>query len=124
MSPFRTSCFIRSLALTGALNASVISLPAADSSLEAEGPTLRLDDYLVETNPATFDQKAPAVTQQVLGSELQALNLATTVSALRNLPNLFIRERFIGDKNSPVGIRGTSNRQTGRTVVLADGMLL
>ena len=75
-------------------------------------------------DPATFDKKAPAVTQQVLGPELRALNLATTVSALRNLPNLFIRERFIGDKNSPVGIRGTSNRQTGRTVVLADGMLL
>jgi len=88
------------------------------------GEVLRLDDYIVETNPATFDRKAPAVTQQVLASDLTELNLATTAGALRNLPNLFIRERFIGDKNSPVGIRGTSNRQTGRTVVLADGVLL
>lgn len=98
----------------------MVAAPASAQS----GEVLRLDDYIVETNPATFDQKAPAVTQQVLGSELKAFNLATTVGALRNLPNLFIRERFIGDKNAPVGIRGTSNRQTGRTVVLADGMML
>ncbi|MDQ5980661.1 MAG: iron complex outerrane recepter protein, partial [Verrucomicrobiota bacterium] len=97
---------------------------AATTEIPDLTETLRLDDYLIETDPATFDQKAPAVTQQVLGSDLKKLNLATTVGALRNLPNLFIRERFIGDKNAPVGIRGTSNRQTGRTVLLADGMLL
>lgn len=100
------------------------SATAATFDSTDPGEILRLDDYLVETNPATFDRKAPAVTQQVLASDLKELNLATTVGALRNLPNLFIRERFIGDKNSPVGIRGTSNRQTGRTVVLADGVLL
>ena len=110
-----------SLLVTATFAAS--SLAATSDSAEP-GAILQLDDYLVETNPATFDQKAPAVTQQVLGSDLKELNLATTVGALRNLPNLFIRERFIGDKNSPVGIRGTSNRQTGRTVVLADGVLL
>jgi iron complex outermembrane receptor protein len=96
----------------------------APVALLAEEPIVKLDDYIVETNSATFDQKAPAVTQQVLAADLKSLNLATTVGALRNLPNLFIRERFIGDKNAPVGIRGTSNRQTGRTVVLADGMML
>ncbi len=106
------------------LSAVAATAATAEPPAAAPGDVLRLDDYIVETNPATFDQKAPAVTQQVLGADLQAHNLATTVSALRNLPNLFIRERFIGDKNSPVGIRGTSNRQTGRTVVLADGMLL
>jgi len=102
-----------------------VAFARADASADsADSALVKLDDYIVETNPATFDQKAPAVTQQVLGSDLKALNLATTVGALRNLPNLFIRERFIGDKNAPVGIRGTSNRQTGRTVVLADGMML
>ncbi len=97
---------------------------SGDLAATTAAPPTRLDDYLVETNPATFDKKAPAVTQQVLAADLKALNLTTTVGALRNLPNIFIRERFIGDKNAPVGIRGTSNRQTGRTVVLADGLLL
>ncbi len=112
--------FLVSLALAPAALFGETAAPDAGGS----GTLVKLDDYIVETNPATFDQKAPAVTQQVLGSDLKALNLATTVGALRNLPNLFIRERFIGDKNAPVGIRGTSNRQTGRTVVLADGMML
>jgi iron complex outermembrane receptor protein len=87
-------------------------------------PAVLLDDYLVETRTATLHQKAPAVTQQLLALDLQGQNLATTAEALRNLPNIFIRERFIGDKNSPLGIRGTSNRQTGRTLVFADGVLL
>lgn len=110
-------------ALSLATAASAQSNTPADTSL-ADGPAIHLDDYIVETSAATFDKKAPAVTQQVLARDLQKLNLATTVSALRNLPNIFIRERFIGDKNAPVGIRGTSNRQTGRTLVIADGILL
>ena len=115
----------RTVAFTAAvlLLAGVLRVAAADA-VEASGPTVHLDDYIVETNVATFDKKAPAVTQQVLGRDLKQLNLATTVGALRNLPNIFIRERFIGDKNAPVGIRGTSNRQTGRTLVIADGMVL
>jgi iron complex outermembrane receptor protein len=97
---------------------------AVDLAYVEPGPPVLLDDYLVETNPATFDRKAPAVTQQVLAHELKNMNVPTTASALRNFPNLFIRERYIGDKNAPIGIRGTSNRQTGRTLVLADGILL
>jgi iron complex outermembrane receptor protein len=88
------------------------------------GPALRLDDYLVETNRATFDQKAPAVTVQILADDMRAVNLSTPEDALKNLPNFYVRRRFIGDKNAIVGIRGTSMRQTGRTVVLADGVLL
>ncbi len=87
-------------------------------------PLVVLDDYLVETNPATFRLKAPSVTHQLLGSDLRALNLPETAVALNHLPNLFIRQRYTGDKNALVSIRGTSNRQPGRTLVLADGMLL
>jgi len=85
---------------------------------------IRLDDYLVETNPATYDQKAPAVTHQMTAADLAALNLPETGDALQHLPNLFIRKRFVGDKNALTSIRGTSNRQPGRTLVLADGMML
>lgn len=91
---------------------------------EPEAPPQRLDDYIVETNRATFHRKAPAVTHQLLAADLTALNLPETGDALQYLPNLFIRKRFIGDKNSLMTIRGTSNRQPGRTLVLADGMLL
>ncbi|WP_404423934.1 TonB-dependent receptor [Nibricoccus sp. IMCC34717] len=85
---------------------------------------VHLDDYLVETNASTFRLKAPAVTHQVLRDDLQALNLPETGDALQYLPNVFIRKRFIGDKNALTSIRGTSNRQPGRTLVLADGIPL
>lgn len=100
------------------------ALTAAAADIAAEGPPVRLDDYIVETNPTTFSQKAPSVTHQLLREDLEALNLPETGDALQHLPNLFIRKRFIGDKNSLTSIRGTSNRQPGRTLVLADGIPL
>ena len=104
--------------------ASAFILRAVDLVANAEGPTLRLDDYLVETTAATTRLKAPSVTHQILREDLEALNLPETGDALQYLPNFFIRKRFIGDKNALTSIRGTSNRQPGRTLVLADGLLL
>lgn len=107
------------------LSALSVPLCASDSAAPLlEEPPQRLDDYIVETNRATFHRKAPAVTHQILAADLDALNLPETGDALQYLPNLFIRKRFIGDKNSLTSIRGTSNRQPGRTLVLADGILL
>lgn len=99
-------------------------LARAADSVDADAGVTRLDDYIVETNPLTFTQKAPSVTHQILRDELAALNLPETGEALQYLPNLFIRKRFVGDKNALTSIRGTSNRQPGRTLVLADGMTL
>ncbi len=112
LSPLR--CF-------SALAATAVALRAQPAD---PGGPLRLDDYLVETNSATYQLKAPSVTHQLLRADLAALNLPETGDALQYLPNLFIRKRFIGDKNSLTSIRGTSNRQPGRTLVLADGIML
>src|ERR1043166_7332199 len=100
----------------------LFSFSLLGSVLRAQTPpsaasAVRLDDYIVETNRATFDQKAPAVTIQALAEDLRELNLTTPEDALKNLPNIYVRRRFIADKNAFVGIRGTSMRQTGRTVV-------
>lgn len=116
---FRNSLLATTAFLVGA--ASAAADPASSPQL---GETVHLDDYIVETSPATYRLKAPSVTHQLLREDLDALNLPETGDALQYLPNLFIRKRFIGDKNSLTSIRGTSNRQPGRTLVLADGMLL
>ncbi|HWA25324.1 MAG TPA: TonB-dependent receptor [Lacunisphaera sp.] len=83
-----------------------------------------LDDYIVETCSTTLRLKAPSVTHQLVREDLEALNLPETGDAVQYLPNLFIRKRFVGDKNSLTSIRGTSNRQPGRTLVVADGIVL
>ncbi len=120
MKPFPVLAF--AFLLPTALRAQ--STPIAAPPNPAAEPAQTLDDYIVETSPSTLDRKAPAVTQQILADDLRALNLTSTVSALRNFPNVFIRERFIGDKNALMSIRGTTNRQPGRTLVYADGELL
>jgi len=115
----------RAAAFTAAVFLSTNLFAAAESgTATATGPSVYLDDYIVETSPSTFKLKAPAVTHQILREDLVALNLPETGDALQHLPNLFIRKRFIGDKNSLTSIRGTSNRQPGRTLVLGDGMVL
>ena len=111
------------LSLSFRLSATLFLAPVAFAQT-TPAPATRLDDYIVETNRATFDQKAPAVTVQIFADDIRAVNLTTPEDALKNLPNFYVRRRFIGDKNAIVGIRGTSMRQTGRTVVLADGVLL
>lgn len=110
--------------LLSSLLAAVAVVGRAQTPATAEGETVRLSDYIVETSQATYQLKAPAVTHQILSTDLEALNLPETGDALQYLPNLFIRKRFVGDKNSLTSIRGTSNRQPGRTIVYADGVLL
>jgi iron complex outermembrane receptor protein len=111
-------------ALHAALAIPLFALHVDAQTVPTEAQPVRLDDYIVETSPATFRLKAPSVTHQLVREDLEALNLPETGDALQYLPNLFIRKRFIGDKNSLTSIRGTSNRQPGRTLVLADGIVL
>jgi iron complex outermembrane recepter protein len=85
---------------------------------------VKLDDYIVETNATTLSSKAPAVTEQILASDLEAYNIPEAVDALNYLPDLYVRTRFVGDENALVSIRGSSNLQYGRTLVIADGILL
>ncbi|MGH8018630.1 MAG: TonB-dependent receptor [Opitutaceae bacterium] len=104
--------------------AAVASAASSQSRADSGESLVELADCIVETDAATIDRKAPSVTHQILASDLGALNLPETAAALNHLPNVFVRQSFVGDKNALVSIRGTSNRQPGRTLVLADGMLL
>lgn len=124
MISLRSCPFLPLLLIASSLPAIAATANAPPGGASDDANIIKLDDYLVETNPATYDQKAPAVTHQLVASELAALNLPETGDALQHLPNLFIRKRFVGDKNALTSIRGTSNRQPGRTLVLADGITL
>lgn len=66
-----------------------------------------------------------AVTEIDAGTDAATLDRANTVtaeSALRYLPNLQVRQRFIGDTGSGVAVRGTNGFQTARILVTLDGM--
>lgn len=73
--------------------------------------------------PAT-DPDIPSSTESVTREQLLERNVINTEDALQYLPNLAVRKRFIGDLNSIIAVRGTSNVQSARSLVYADGLLL
>ncbi|MGE0289609.1 MAG: TonB-dependent receptor [Acetobacteraceae bacterium] len=78
---------------------------------------------IAETAPEV-DPDLPSNLVSVTRSELARRNVATAEDAVKYAPNLRVRKRFIGDRNTPIEVRGTSNIQSARGLVLADGMLL
>lgn len=56
--------------------------------------------------------------------EIKSVNAITMVDTLKYMPDTFIRQRFIGDANAPVGIGGTGYFQTADNMVFVDGFPL
>ena len=75
------------------------------------------------SQPAT-DPNLPASVESVTRDQFQNWNVTTSEDTLKYLPNLDVRKRFIGDQNSIIAVRGTSNVQSARGLVYADGLLL
>jgi iron complex outermembrane receptor protein len=71
-----------------------------------------------------LDPNLPAATATVTADQSQYWNVVTPEDVLKYVPNMAVRKRFIGDVNSPIAVRGTSNSQTARGLVYADGLLL
>ena len=75
------------------------------------------------TGPA-LDPNLPASIETVTRKQFDNWNVVNTEDTLKYLPNLAVRKRFIGDLNSIIAVRGTSNTQSARGLVYADGLLL
>ncbi|WP_025596909.1 TonB-dependent receptor [Burkholderia sp. WSM2230] len=66
----------------------------------------------------------PASVETVTRDQFSNWNVVNTEDVLKYMPNLAVRKRFIGDLNSIIAVRGTSNTQSARGLVYADGLLL
>jgi iron complex outermembrane receptor protein len=76
-----------------------------------------------EAAPPT-DPNLPASVESVTRDQFDKWNVVNTEDTLKYMPNLAVRKRFIGDQNSIIAVRGTSNTQSARGLVYADGLLL
>lgn len=70
------------------------------------------------------DVDVPNTTASKTAVELRAQNLFNPEDALKYLPNLTIRKRYIGDRNALIGGRSFSTLQPARGLVFMDGYLL
>ena len=68
--------------------------------------------------------ETPKTTASQTAEDLRAQNLVNPEDALRYVPNLTIRKRYIGDRNALIGGRSFSTLQAPRGLVFMDGYLL
>lgn len=53
-----------------------------------------------------------------------SINVVNTEDALKYLPSLLVRKRYIGDSNAPLATRTTGVNGSARSLIFADGLLL
>lgn len=120
MNPFlfRTS--------TAALATTLLTLSAtADRNPDTQPEDLRqLAPFTATALQNPVDTKPPTIRTIQVREDLRSLNMINPEDSLQYSPNLFVRKRFIGDRNGVLAIRGASPFQNGRSLVLADGVLL
>lgn len=69
--------------------------------------------------------RVPASSASVTADDLaDKVNVFNTEDALKYLPSLLVRKRYIGDTNAPVATRTTGINASARSIIYADGLLL
>jgi iron complex outermembrane receptor protein len=103
---------------------------AAPGPAPAPAPTpAPAGDRYTEPKPAPFSRTLPTNIPAVIESRTQAqiqktTNVVTSADTFRYMPSIWIRERFIGDRNAVVSGRTTGTIQGAMTLVYADNVLL
>ena len=110
------------------LNLTVAQISYADSE---PGKAKELKEIMVEAPKAKLHETQvtganPELTNKITitEKEIEAINATTMVDTLKYIPDTFIRQRFVGDANAPIGIGGTGYFQTSDNMVFVDGFPL
>jgi iron complex outermembrane recepter protein len=111
---------MRSVACSAALiiTAPAIAEEAPPASADAESVIISAE------RDSAVPHNTPSPTFGISEAALQSITVVNTEDALKYAPNLHVRKRYIGDNNGVVSVRSTSSRQSARTLVYADGLLL
>ncbi len=119
---------VRRRALVAAL-ASLGGLPFAQAAAETTEPDKQLGEVVVTGGgsgaASAVPRDLPAVSEGVTAVQMEeSINVINTEDALKYLPSLQIRKRFIGDTNGIVASRSSGTLVSARSLVYADNLLL
>ena len=114
---------VRWPALVPALVSAFVATPAHADDATLPAVTVNASAS-TSAAPGAADPNLPATVETVTRDQFANWNVVNTEDALKYMPNLAVRKRFIGDLNSIIAVRGTSNTQSARGLVYADGLLL
>ncbi|MEK7323261.1 MAG: Plug domain-containing protein [Pseudomonadota bacterium] len=104
----------------GIILLSGVALAANPAFAAEQDAAQQLPAVTISEDRSPVDADLAASTESITADTLQHLNIPNTEDAIKYMPNLRVRKRFIGDRNAPIEVRGTSNIQGGRGLVLAD----
>lgn len=79
---------------------------------------------MVITGETERDTHYTSPSTRVTRSQIELQNAQTTEEVLKYQPSLQIRQRYVGDPNGVLGIRGADMFSTARNMVYADGLPL
>ncbi|MDB5972417.1 MAG: TonB-dependent receptor [Hydrocarboniphaga sp.] len=114
------------LACAPSLAARAGDAPPAAVETAAAGDAIQLETIIVngQTVPSP-ELRTPAAVVTVDADTLsRSTNLINTEDALKYLPSLLVRKRYIGDTNAPVATRTTGINASARSLIYVDGLLL
>ncbi|ALK99474.1 TonB-dependent receptor [Massilia sp. WF1] len=100
--------------------------PAATADAPA-GQTRQLGTVIVTgTRPTSLPTQIPTTIETITGEEIaRGVNASDAEDALKYMPSLLVRKRYIGDYNHAVlSTRASGTGNSARSAVYADGILL
>ena len=104
----------------------VIIAQLAASHVYAQGVASEqaLETVMVTSVRAPLDPNLPTTTASKTAQQVHEQNFVNVEDALKYVPDMTIRKRYAGDRNSLIGGRSFSELQAPRGLVYADGYLL
>lgn len=91
---------------------------------DADTANAEIMDEMVITGEVAKDSHFTSPSTRIKRAEIERQNAQTTEEAVKYQPSLQIRQRYIGDPNGVLGIRGADMFSTARNMVYADGLPL
>ena len=99
-----------------------------DSS-KAEMPEMIITENYADTNAfiprAKEEYRLPTTTESVDSKIIEHnINAMTSADAIKYMPSIQVRQRYIGDTNAPVGWRTSGTGMSARGLIYTDGVML
>ncbi|MFZ6743410.1 TonB-dependent receptor [Undibacterium sp. JH2W] len=118
---------MRLRALTAALAAAAPFLPASVQATETAENTSTAERVIINGDrPSSLPKEIPTTIEGINAKTMeQTINAIDAEDALKYLPSLLVRKRYVGDYNHAVlATRASGTGNSARSLVYADGILL
>ena len=102
----------------------LLVLLGAAAAQAADGEAQALPEMTVSQARPTLVADNPSPQAQVTQEQMREINVINVEDSLKYAPSLFVRKRYIGDRNGIIATRTSGSTQSARSLVYADGLLL